>query len=64
MMIVAMVEVEVDKAPEMAKVAMDVDMIVIMMAVVLIGIRSNDMATEKVGVENVGITRQHRIVLT
>ena len=63
-MIVAMVEVEVDKAPEMAKVAMDVDMIVIMMAVVLIGIRSNDMATEKVGVENVGITRQHRIVLT
>ena len=63
-MIVDMVEVEVDKVPEMARVVMDVDMIVMMMAVALIMTRENDMATGKEGVEDVGITKQHIIVLT
>ena len=63
-MIVDMVEVEADKVPEMARVVMDVDMIVIVMAVALIMTRENDMATGKVAVEDVGITKQHIIVLT
>ena len=64
MMIVDMIEVGVDKVLEMARVVMDVDMIVMVMAVVLIKTRENDMATGKKGVEDVGITKQHIIVLT
>ena len=62
--IVSMVEVEVDKVLEMARVVMDVDMIVMAMAVVLIKIRGNDMAIGKVAVEDVGITNNHIILLT
>ena len=63
MMIVDMVEVEVGKVPEMARVVMDVDKIVMMMAAVLIRIRRSDMATGKAGEENVGITKLGRPIL-